>query len=884
MRAAIRRLLALVRRDRLDRELDDEIRAHLELAERDARAAGLSAEDARLAARRAFGGLDQIREAHRDARSARSIESLWRDVRYGFRAIRRAPALGAGIVLILAVAIGANTTMFSATAAMLLRPLPYGEADRLVVVMHGGRFPVSFANFSDWRLRTRSFSAMGAAEYWRPNVGLAGGTERLLGLRVSPAMLPLLEVPPLHGRLLDGDGSATSDERQVVIAYGLWQRHFAGDPAAVGRTIRLDGDRYTIVGVMPRSFGFAPFWAVGAELWAPLPRAGQAAGRSANSLRVFARLAPGVTVTRAQADVEAVTSRLEAEFPGTNRNVLVVPLKERVVGDTRLAVVVLMAAVALVLLIACANVAHMLLARAATRRREVAVRLALGATRLQIVRQFLVESLLLAGLSGLGGAALATLGVRALAALAPADLPRVDDIRIDTTALLFTTAVSLAAGLVFGLVPALQSARPALGESLRPGRGTTSDRRQSTLRDLLIVSEIALSLVLLAGAGLMVRSMASLQAIDPGFDPHRLLALSVSLHGTPHAEPGRRAPFFTELAGLLAGLPDVESVSAINHLPIDGDLWTRSFAIEGRPRARPGEGPAAAYRVVLPDYFRTMRMPLARGRDFTRQDTAGAPGVVIISGNLARRHWPGEEALGSRIVLGQSASAPDARWLTIVGIAADVVRETWDERAGDEVYRPYLQSDDYLAGPESRYTYLTVVVRGRGEGVAALAPPARAVVLSLDPGASVSDVTTMEAAVGRALARPRFHLTLLGLFAAVALLLAAAGIYGVMSNAVARRTQEIGLRLALGAPRGHVRRMVLVESLRRVTLGAAAGLAGALVLTRLMSSLLHGVHPGDPATFVAVSALLGAVALAASSVPAWRASRIDPLTALREDQ
>ena len=883
MRAALRRLLALVRRDRLDRELDDEIAAHLELAERDARAAGLSAEEARLAARRSFGGLDQIREAHRDARSARSLEHLWRDVRYGARAIRRTPAVCATIVLILAVTIGANTTMFSATQAILLRPLQYGDSDRLVIVMHGGRHPVSFANFDDWRRQSRSFSSMGAAEYWRPNVGLADGAERLLGLRVSPDMLPMLQVPPLLGRLLDAGTSAAADAREVVISYGLWQRQFGGAPAAVGQSIRLDGEPYTIVGVMPASFAFAPFWAVGAELWAPLPRAGRPAGRGHNSLRVFARLTPGVTVAQAQTDIDAVTSRLEAEFPGSNRDVTVVPLKERVVGDTRLAVVVLMTGVGFVLLIACANVAHMLLARAATRRREVAVRLAIGATRLQIVRQFLVESLLLAGLGAAGGVGLAALGVRALVALAPPDLPRVADIQLDVAVLIFTTAVSLAAGLVFGLVPALQSARPPLGEDLKSGRGASADRRQSTLRDLLMASEIALSLVLLAGAGLMVRSMASLQAIDPGFDTRGLLALSVSVQGTPHGEPSRRAPFFTELAGRLAALPDVSSVSAINHLPIKGDLWTRSFAIAGRPPSRPGEGPGAVYRVVLPDYFGTMRMGLVRGRDFTRQDTADGPGVVIISENLARRHWPGEDPLGKRIVVGQSAADPDARWMTIVGIAPNAVSDTWEGGGGSEVYLPYLQTTDYLTGPASRYTYLTFVVRGGGSDVRALAAPARAAVVSLERGASVSDVTTMEEAVGRALARPRFQLMLLSVFAGIALMLAAAGVYGVMSYAVARRRREIGLRLALGAPREQVRRMVLVQSLKRVALGMLVGLAGAAGLTRLMSNLLYGVGPGDPATFAAVTALLAAVALMASWMPAWRASRIDPAAALREE-
>lgn len=882
MRAALARLLALVRRDRLDRELDAEIAAHLELAERDARAAGLSPEDARMSARRAFGGLDQVREAHRDARSARWIEGLWRDARHGLRALRRTPAVAAGIVVILAVAIGANTTMFSAVRGILLSPLPYGDADRLVVVMHGGRHPVSFANFDDWRRQTRAFAAMGAAEYWRVNAGLDAGAERLLGLRVSPGMLPLLQVPPLAGRLLDSAGTSDGSRREVVIAHALAARRFGDAATAIGQVIRLDGEPYTVVGVMPASFVFAPFWAVGAELWAPLPHPGPAASRGGNSLRVFARLAPGVTLQQAQADVDAVTSRLEAEFPGTNRDVDVVPLKERVVGDTRLAVIVFMVGVGFVLLIACANVAHMLLARAAARRREVAVRLALGATRGQIVRQFLVESLLLSGLGAVGGVGLAVLGVRGLVAIAPPDLPRVGDIGIDASVLLFTSAVSLASAIVFGLAPALQAARPAPGEDLKSGRAAGASRRRSALRDLLMTSEVALSLVLLAGAGLMLRTMASLQAIDPGFDTRGVLAMSVSVQGTPQADPARRAAFFTDLVGRLEALPGVRSASAINHLPMRGDLWTRGFAIAGRPPARPGEGLAAVYRVVLPGYFHTMGIGLIRGRDFTRQDTDGTPGVVVISDNLARRHWPGTDALGARIVVGESASDPDARWLTIVGIAPDVVRDAWDGPGGSEIYLPYLQTTDYLTSPRPQHTYLTLVV-GTDEDAGRLAAPARAAVRSADRGVALSDVMTMEEAVARALARPRFQVTLLGLFAGVALLLAAAGIYGVMGYSVARRTREIALRLALGAPPGEVRRMVLAQSLARVAAGVLAGLAGAAALTRLMSGLLHGVGPGDPATFAAATALLAAVALVASAIPAWRASRIDPLVALREE-
>jgi predicted permease len=879
VRLWIQRVLALLSRDRLDRELDAEIRSHLELAERDARAAGLSPEEARIAARQRFGAIEPMKEEHRDERGAPWIESVLRDIRHGLRVMRRTPALCAGIVLILGVGIGANTTMFSAIQGIVLRPLGYGNADELVVVMHRGVAPVSFANFTDWREQSRSFAAMGAAEYWRPNLGLADGAERVLGLRVTADLLPLLQVPPLHGRLFDSTETGGDQEHMVVISYGLWQRAFGGVSDVVGRTMRLDGEIYTVVAVMPREFVFAPFWAVGAELWTPLPASSRTQDRGSNSLRVFGRLAPDASVARAQEEIDAITSRLDALFPGTNREVTVVPLKERVVGDTRLTLLVLMAGVAFVLLIACANVAHLLLARTAARYREVAVRSALGATRAQILRQFLVESVLLAIVSGVAGLALAAGGVRLLTAIAPAGLPRVNEIRIDTAALVFTTAASVITGVLFGLAPALQATRAAVGDSLRMGRGITSDRRHGRLRDVLIASEIALALVLLVGAGLMLRSMAALRAIDPGFNPRGVLSLEVSLHGTSHAAPARRAASFLELVERMRALPGVQRASAINHLPIDGDLWTRSFHIEGRPPARPGERTGAYYRVVLPGYFETMGLRLVRGRDFSLQDSNSAPPVVILSENLARRHWPGEDAVGKRIAM---SSSDQPRWMTVIGLVNDALSGSWSATPGEEMYLPYLQTSAYLEGLESRYTYLTIVLKANSDP-AHLAAAARSAVDSLDRGISVDHLTTMEAVVDRALARPRFELTLLGFFAGVALLLATAGTYAMMSTAVSRRAREIGLRLTLGAQRGDVLRIILRQATVWITIGAVAGLTGAIVLTRLMSRLLYVVQPGDPATFAGATAVLIGVAFLASFVPAWRASRLNPVGALRQD-
>jgi putative ABC transport system permease protein len=879
-RLAIQRLLALGRRRRLDAELEGEIAAHLELAERDLVASGLSPAEARRVARQRFGGVEPIKEAHRDSRSARWLEIWWQDLRLGLRGLRRAPGFCAAAVLVLGLSIGANTTMFSAVRAILLQPLAYADPDRLVVVLHDGRFPVAPANFLDWRAQTRSFEAMGAAEWWSPNLGLATGAERIKALRVSPETLRLLGVAPIAGRLL-ADGAAEGAERRtVVLGHGLWQRQFGGAPDVVGRAVRLDGEPYTVVGVMPPDFAFAPFWATEAQLWAPLPLDGRRDSRGGNSLRVFARLAPGVDAAAAQADVDLVTARLEQAFPGTNRGVQVVPLKERVVGHTRLGLTVLLVAVGFVLLIACANVAHMLLARAASRQSEIAVRLALGATRLQIVRQLLTESLLLAALSSLVGLAIAAGGVQVIAATAPPDLPRAADMAIEGWTLAFTLGLTVLTAIVFGLVPAWQAARTRIGDRLA-ARGASGHRREAVVRDLLVVSELALALVLLIGAGLTLRSLAASTAIDPGFEPRGVLSMAVSVQGTSAAAPGQRVLFFPAALDALRQVPGVEAASAVNHAPLVGDLWTLGFDIAGRTRAPGEDRPGAVYRVVLPGYFSTLRLPIVHGRDVSPADTHQAPDVVVVSETLVRRHFPAGDAVGQRITL-DDPTAPSPRWLTIVGVVRDAVGSTWEGGADPTIYLPFLQTEAYLDGPEGRHAYLTVVLRTTGEP-ASVAAPARQAIWNVHPGASISETTTLSAAVDRALARPRFQSALLGAFAALALILAAAGIYGVMSYAVARRTREIGLRLTLGARRGDVLRLILSQAAVRLAVGGALGLAGAWLAAHALTSLLYGVRPTDPLTFAVVPAVLALTALAASYVPARRASRVDPMVALRID-
>jgi putative ABC transport system permease protein len=812
-----------------------------------------------------------------------SFDGLLHDLRDAVRGLRRAPGFALGAMVILGLGIGANTTMFSAVNTILLEPLGYAEPARLVTIQHGDTAPVSAGNFLDWRAQSRAYERMGAAEYWRVNLDAGDHAERVLGIRLTADILPLLGVPPLLGRVFSAEDEVPGQEHKLVLGYALWQRRFGGDPSIVGRTVTVDGEGYDVIGVMPRSFAFAPFWAVGSEMWAPLSLANRQGVRRGNSLRLFARLAPGVSLAQARAEIADITARLEQAYPGTNRNVRVTALTERVVGNTRLALLVLLAAVGFVLLIACANVAHMLLARAAARQREVAVRLALGATRWQIVRQHLVESVLLSVLSGVAGLVLAVWGIRMLTGLAPRDLPRIEDVTIDARVLAFTLGVSLLTGLLFGLVPALQAWSAAVGDTLKDGgRGSLGTKRGSRLRDLLVVSELALAIVLLVGAGLMIRSFDALQAIDAGFDPRHVLSMVVSVRGAPSGEPARRTAFYRRLVEDVRALPGIASASAINHLPVSGDMWDRPFIVDGRPRPKPGDENGAVYRVVLPRYFETMKLPILRGRDITDSDNLSAPLVVIINDYMARKIWPGEDPIGKRIALPNADMEP-REWLTVVGVVKNAVLNGWNDDRFEEMYLPYYQSRVFLESNSPPYGYLTLVARAAGDGdPAALASSVRRAIWSIDKAVALADVNTMEAVIDRAVARPRFQLMLLASFAGVALLLAAAGIYGLMSYAIARRTHEIGLRMTLGAQRGDVLRMVLGQAMVRVGAGAAIGLIGALALTRLMSSLLFGVRPTDPLTFGVVAIVLVGAALLASYVPARRATRIDPMSALRQ--
>jgi putative ABC transport system permease protein len=582
---------------------------------------GLSPYDARMAARRAYGGIELTTELHREARSFVWIEQRFQDLGYGARSLRRTPGFTALAAVTLALGIGASTAIFSVVNAVLLRPLPYQDPDRLVTLLHGGSSPVAVANYIDWRDQSRSFEAMAAADYWTPNLTGGDSPEHLWGLQVTQNLMPMLGVQPLLGRLFHPGEDQPGSEHEVILSHRLWQRRFNSDASVLGRPITLNGEAYTVVGVMPPEFQFAPFWATHAELWVPNAFADRVHNREGDSLRVFARLKAGVTLAQARAEIAAVTERLEQQYPGTNRGVRVTPLRENVVGDVETPLLILLGSVGFVLLIACANVAHMLLARTTDREKEIAVRCALGAGRSRVIAQFLTEDVLLAGLGSVGGLVLAAWGTKALVALAGEFLPRMQSVAIDAKVVLFLLGIALLTILIFGLAPATRATADDLTGALKEGgRGGGDGVRRSRLRSFLVASEFALAFILLIGAGLMIRSFLALGSVDPGFDPHHVLSMVVSVAGSREAESGRRPIFYRQLLERLGSMPGVVSAGGINHLPLAGDMWGWPFTIERRPKSLPGESPSAIYRVVMPGYLETMRLPVLRGRAITPSD------------------------------------------------------------------------------------------------------------------------------------------------------------------------------------------------------------------------------------------------------------------------
>jgi putative ABC transport system permease protein len=808
------------------------------------------------------------------------METLIQDLRFGVRMLLKRPGFTAVIVLALALGIGANTAIFSVVNTVLLRPLPYKEADQLVMVWENNAqkginiMPMSPADFADYKEQNSVFEQMAYSRDGQYILTGMGEPEAIWAYRFSANFFDVMGVAPELGRTFTAEEDRPGAGKVVVLSHKLWQRRFGGNADVVGQSITLSGEPYTVIGVMPAGFRHPQM----VEMWTPIALdPSMMSNRNATMLRVMARLKPGATIKQAQTEIAAIARRLEEQYPATNagKSVKLESLREGYAGDIQLPLKVLMLAVIFVLLIACANVANLLLARSVARQKEIAIRIALGASRMRIIRQFLTESVLLSLMGGTLGLLLALWSTGILVGLFPNNIanlsiPQVENIPIDAKALAFTLLISLVTGIVFGLVPALQSAKFGLNDILKEaGKSSMTSRRGGRLRDLLVVAEMAMALVLLVGAGLLIKSFLQLQQGDLGLDPKNVLTAQVMLPSYKYSDVQKRRSFVRDVITRLEGLPGVQSVGATNFLPLTGFWGSLSFTIEGQPAPAPGEEPEADNRIATENYFRTMGIGLVRGRQFTDADRDGAPKVAIINESLARRFFQNEDAVGRRLNLGD-ASEPDM-W-EIVGVVRDVKSFGLSEETHMDIYRPYNQ----LTFPLIAFT-----IRAASDP-ASMVAAVRNEVWSVDKDQPFfSKVLPMEQLASDSITLRRVSMLLLGAFATLALILAVLGIYGVMNYSVTQRTQEIGIRLALGASRGDVFKLVVRQGMLLAVAGVGIGLLSAFAVTRLMSSLLYGVGATDPLTFVVIPLILTGVALVACFVPARRATKVDPMVALR---
>jgi len=863
--------------------MEDEMRFHLEMQIEQNLASGMAAEEACYAARRQFGNQTWLKEASREMWSLNSIETLIQDLRFGARMLRKNPGFTAVAALTLALGIGANTAIFSVVNGVLLRALPYNEPERLVMVWADRPIqqaqtglpdsPVAVADFVDWRNQNQVFEQMAALYARRMNLTGGGEPESVVGLRASASLFPLLGARFTVGRAFLPEEDRAGADRVVVISHGLWQQRYGADPKLIGQKITLDNEAYTVIGVTAPDFQFprrgeVPGVATNTKVDLYLPIAftpEEMNNRLQNFLRVIARLKPGVSVQQASAEMNAIARRLTEQYPQTNtdKGVRLAPLHQQTVGKARTALLVLLGAVGFVLLIACANVANLLLARAAGRQKEMAIRAALGARPWRIVRQLLTESLLLAISGGAGGLLLAWWGVELLLSIAPDNLPRAHDIRLDTRVAGFTLLVSLLTGIVFGLLPALQASKINLGETLKEGGRDAAGLLRRRLRGSLVVSEVALAFVLLIGAGLLIRSFARLTEVDPGIDPRGILTMNIMLPPAKYSD-GRGAAFFQQTLERVRALPGVEAAATVFPLPLSGGNAGTGFGIEGRPSPT-DQTFNAGFRLISPDFFKTFRVPLVKGRLLAESDGAKTPLVVVINESLARIYFANEDPLGKRI------TPPGGDTRVIVGVVGDVKHSALDEEAKPEIYFPMAQSPPI---------FMSLAVRASGDPMQMVAA-VRGQVWAVDKDQPISDIETMERLMAKSVAPRRFNLLLLGVFALVGLALAGVGLYGVISYTVTQRTREIGVRMALGAQRVDVLRLVIREGMKLAFIGALLGLGGALALTRLLKTLLFGVSATDPLTFIVIAAVLIIVALLACWIPARRAASMDPLVSLR---
>lgn len=808
------------------------------------------------------------------------MEGLRQDLRYALRTLRRSPGFAAIAVLTLGLGIGATVAIFSVVHGVLLRPLPFPESDRLVRIWQTNpgesieRGAISPVDFEDWYESRQAFAEMGAFLFDREMGGLdltsEGEPERLAAAWVTRGFFPTLQVQPQLGRLPRPEEMERGNDRFVMLSHGLWQRRFGGDPGIIGRSVVLDGVGHEVIGVMPRTFDYP---SPDADVWMSLsgiPDDAIPRHRMVRFLAAIGRLQPGATVEQARAELAVMSQRLAEEYPESNRNwsaATVLPLREAMVGDVRPALLVLLGAVGFVLLIVCANLANLLLSRASGREREFAIRAALGAGRGRVVRQLLTESVVLSLIGGVVGVLLALWGVAALRSLSAVQLPRLADVRVDLAVLAFTFGVAVVTGVLFGLAPALKAASPRLQERLRSGgHGTAGGGRGQRLRSGLVVAEVALAVVLIAGAGLMLRTLGNLVRVDPGFNPENVLVVSFTIPPSAYEEFPEIGTYYQQVLEQVRAVPGVESAGAIKTLPLRGTGENARFFPSDRRPARPEDAPSAMLLHVSTDYFRTLGIPLRRGRAFTEADRFDAPPVVMINEAMARRYWPDQDPTLHSIDMGGGP-------MQIVGVVGDVRQGNIGEPPEPALYRHTLQNPR---------VGVNLVVRTRGEPLR-LTDAVQDAIRTVNPNQTITGITTLGQVVRESVARPRLLTTLLGFFGGFGLVLGALGIYGVLAYAVSQQRKEIGVRMALGASPRRVLRMVVGRGMTLTLIGIVLGVAGALLLTRYMSSVLYGVSPGDPLALAGGALLLAAVALLAAYFPARRATRVDPMVALRAE-
>jgi predicted permease len=871
------RLRALLHKAEMERELDEELRFHLEKEREQNLARGMSREEARLAALRSFGGVEQVKEESRDVRGVRLVEELGQDLRYGARMLRKQPGFTLIVVLTLALGIGANITIFSVVNAVLLRPLPYPDADRLVFLWSVApaqnirERASAYDNVSQWREQNKSFEDIAVFDPTAVTLTGVAELEQIMSVRASANFFPLLGVTPMLGRTFTAD-EEQQKVRVVVLSHGLWQRRFGAAPDVLGQTLEIDGVSSQVIGVMPEHFQFGE----NTPVWEPhtlFPDwEAQKVQRGTGSWQVVGRLKPQVSLAQAQTEMSTIARRLEQAYPDANKGlgINLVPSQLQLTGsNVRLALWMLFGAVVLVLLIACTNVANLMLARGIAREREMAIRIAHGAGRMRLIRQLLTESALLSLLGGAIGLLIASWGIRALLSFSPPNIPNLDSVAIDAKVLAFTSVVSLLTSLLFGLVPALKISQMQPSAALKEGRSASGGISGRRLRSLLLITELSLAVLLLAGAGLFLRSFSKLQAVDPGFDPARVLHMQLTPARNSTADQWR--VYYQQVNERIAALPGVEAAGLTSEIFIGGNPGG-PITIEG---ASPDSSATARipFRgdVISEGLLETLRVPLRKGRFFNAQDNQVAVPVTIINETMARRFWPGEDALGKRFKLGPAQSTNP--WLTVVGVVGDMRRQSLERQPIAQIFQPYLQSSERR---------LILLIRTTGDPIQ-FAPVVRSEIRAIDKTILVNGIATLESQVDQRVAERRFQTWLLTLFSALALLLAAVGIYGLMQQSVTLRTNEIGIRLALGARSADVLRLVIGQGMRLALRGVGVGLLAAFGFTRVLSGLLFGVTATDPVTFIAAPLVLLLVAVLACWIPARRATKVDPMIALRSE-